>query len=155
MKKRLIALLLVALLIPTAVASAATELSGYMYGSLSGAASMIGGMRYDDDWYYANDIEVAYIGGGVTLAGNTADQIKFIMLDGQNQYCLFGLQVGMDEAVLQPLFNQYPHYAYQDDGENHIITLSEGDDGYVEIIWAVVKNGRLTHVIYEVGYGHD
>ena len=157
MKKLLILTLLLSILIPAASADTgdATELSGHMYESLSGTASMIGGMRFDGDWVYANDIVQAYIGGGVTLAGNTADQIKFIMLDGENQYSLFGLQPGMDRGMLQPLFNQYPHRSFQDNGENHIITLSERSDGYVEILWIVVKNDRLTHIIYEVGYGHD
>ena len=157
MKKLLIALLFITILIPAPLmsASAATELSGCMYGSLSGTASLIGGMRFDGDWYYANDIEVAYIGGGVTLAGNTADQVKFIMLDGQNQYTLYGLQVGMDKAALQSFYGQYSFHTFEDNGENIIFTLSERSDGYVEILWVVVRNDRLTHVIYEVGYGHD
>ena len=157
MKRALAAILLICLFAPLSLAEGddVFELSGYMYGSLSNTAAMIGDMSWDGDWYYANDIVQAYIGDEVTLAGNDSDEIKLIVIGAQSRYALFGLQVGMDESALEPFRARYDHHTFENEGLNDIITLSERDDGYVEILWVVLDGSRITHVIYEVGYGHD
>ena len=89
------------------------------------------------------------------LHGNGNDQIKFIMLDAPCDHSLYGLRVGMDKSVLDEYCRNYLYHTYYDDGENYFFTLSMQPDGYTETLWVVEKGGRLTHVIYEVGYGHD
>lgn len=157
MKRLLAVLTLICMLVTPALAVGgnATELSEFMYGDLSQTASYIGGMTWEGDWEYANDIEVAYVRDDMILAGNTDNEIKLISLSEPNGYCLFGLQVGMAESVLQPFMNMYDYHTYEDGEKNYYFTLSEEYDGYAETLWVVAEDGRLTYVIYEVGYGHD
>ena len=156
MKKLLIWALLACLLIPVSLAEGGPiELSGLMYQSLSGAAERIGGMTFEGDWDYANDIEQAYVRDDLTLAGNVDDEIKFIMIGQPCQYALFGIQVGLNVSALEPLYTVYDHRSFTDAGMRYdYVTFREDDDGYVEVLWTVSENDVIQYAIYEAGYGH-
>ena len=155
MKKLTLCLLLaLALALPALADGTVYELSPCMYGSLSAAADGIGGMEWDGEWTYANDITQAYIRDDVLLAGNAEDVVRLIAINDVCPYSLLGLQAGMDEVVLQPYMNLYPCQAYEDGATNYLFTLSEGEDGWVETLWVIASDGRISNIVYEAGYGH-
>lgn len=155
MNRYLAMLLLVGFLFPFALAEQNTiELSTYMYDSLSDTAAIVGDMQFDGDWYYANDIERAFLRDDVILAGNCNDEIKLIALNEACDYSLFGLQVGMDVKKLRPIIYQYDYKTFKQDGTHFIFTISERDDGFVETLWVIVKENKISNVVFEAGFGH-